>query len=199
MILLHVFMNYSRNYISQQHNTNRLNVLFCFGWNIQHEKLKVLFQALGFFCKISTVLLLFHQGWQVTLAGHLSKKSHTSCKCLELFNLHRKKQIFHQVLRGSPRNKPCEKKKAEKQKVIEKNVQCFHSLSNCLWFSYLLKEFNSACVLYITCFTQTCYKIRLCHMLRAQKQSRWVGFFFCKNISAKIPGTRKEFFLIYQK
>lgn len=174
-----------------QHNTNRLNVLVCLAWNTQHEKLKVLFQVLLFVCfwKIFSVPFLFYQEWQTTLTHHLRKRSCTSWKRLELFNQHRKKQIFHQVHRGNPMNKPSGKKKAEKLKVIEKNVQCFHSFSNCLQFSYLLKEFNSAYVPFKTCFIKNCYKV--------QNQSRRVGFFLLKNISAQVPRTRRELFLIY--
>lgn len=89
--------------------------------------------------------------------------------------------------------------KPKKEKVIEKK-KC-SVFTACLQFSDLLKEFDSAYVPYIICFIQTCYKIRLHRIPRAQqnKAGGEVSFSAKINTSAEIAGTRKELFSICSK
>lgn len=102
-------------------------------------------------------------GWQATLTGRLRKKCHGSWKCLGPFNLHRMKQNFQQVFSGKPYEQDQWKKNWKKEKIIIKKKSAMFSQPVCC---DLLKEFNSAYVLYIICFVQACYKIRLHHILR---------------------------------
>lgn len=75
-------------------------------------------------------------------------------------------------------------KKLKKEKVIGKNRSAVFSQPVCC---DLLKEFNSAYVPYIICFMQTCYKIRLHCILRAQQNKAYGEVSF----SAKINPQQK--------